>query len=253
MANDTAKTQTVNFLPVQGTFEPLPPYDIITFIGPAGEPFYAPVNPVLDGVSITNSTINSTTIGATTPSTAAFTTATMSNQPASDTDLCNKLYVDTVALGIAWKQPVLTATSGPITLSGAQTVDTVPVVTGDRVLVKNQSSAYQNGIYIVGTPWTRSPDANSWDELISAMVFVEEGSSWICLVLLCTTGWNAWGDCGQLVKLFPDRRLQRRNRTNSSSKHVQYYQHRGLSGDLRLCDNHASDCGQRSGSDYIRN
>ena len=184
MANDTAKTQTVNFLPVQGTFEPLPPYDIITFIGPAGEPFYAPVNPVLDGVSITNSTINSTTIGATTPSTAAFTTATMSNQPASDTDLCNKLYVDTVALGIAWKQPVLTATSGPITLSGAQTVDTVPVVAGDRVLVKNQSSAYQNGIYIVGTPWTRSPDANSWDELISAMVFVEEGaqagSAWYC-------------------------------------------------------------------------
>jgi len=184
MANDTAKTQTVNFLPVQATFEPLPPYDIITFIGPAGEPFYAPVSPVLDGVSITNSTINSTTIGATTPSTAAFTTASMSNQPASDTDLCNKLYVDTVALGIAWKQPVLTATSGPITLSGAQTVDTVPVVAGDRVLVKDQSLAYENGIYIVGTPWTRSPDANSWNELISAMVFVEEGgqagSAWYC-------------------------------------------------------------------------
>jgi hypothetical protein len=184
MANNTAKTITTNFVPVQGTFEPLYPYDIISFIGPAGLPFYAPVNPNLDGVTITNSTINSTTIGTTTPAAGAFTTASATNQPVSNNDLTTKLYVDSLALGISWKQPVIAATTANITLSGAQTIDTVGVVAGDRVLVKNQNDTYDNGIYIVGTPWTRSPDTNSWDELISALVFVTEGglagSAWYC-------------------------------------------------------------------------
>ena len=175
MSNSTANTQTTNFLPVQATYEPLYPYNIISFIGPAGLPFYAPFNPNLDGVNITNSTINSTTIGATTPSTAVFTTASMQNQPISGTDLTNKTYVDAAIVGISWKQPVRTATTANITLTGAQTVDGVPVVAGDRVLVKDQGTAANNGIYIVGTPWTRSPDADTWDELVSAMVFVESG------------------------------------------------------------------------------
>jgi len=187
MSNSTANTQTTNFLPVQATYEPLYPYDIITFIGPAGIPFYAPINPNLDGVNITNSTINSSTIGATTPSTGAFTTATAVNAPSGNYDLTNKLYVDSAIAGISWKQPVLAATTANITLTGAQTIDTVSVVAGDRVLVKNQTNQAQNGIYIVGTPWTRSEDANTWDELVSALVFVEEGSqngtAWYCYVM----------------------------------------------------------------------
>jgi hypothetical protein len=175
MSNDTAKTITTNIVPVQGTFEPLPPYDCINLIGPAGTPFFAPTNPNLDGVSITNSTINSTTIGATTPSTAAFTTATMTNQPVGNLDLCNKTYVDAAIVGLSWKQPVRAATTANITLSGAQTIDTVAVVDGDRVLVKDQTAQADNGIYIVGTPWTRSPDADTYDEMVSAMVFVESG------------------------------------------------------------------------------
>jgi hypothetical protein len=187
MSNSTANTQTTNFLPVQATYEPLYPYDIITFIGPAGVPFYAPVNPNLDGVTITNSTINSSTIGLTTPAAGAFTTATAVNAPSGNFDLTNKLYVDSAIAGISWKQPVLAATTANITLSGAQTIDTVAVVAGDRVLVKNQTNQANNGIYIVGTPWVRSDDANTWDELISALVFVEEGSqngtAWYCYVM----------------------------------------------------------------------
>jgi len=175
MSNSTANTQTTNFLPVQATYEPLYPYDIITFIGPAGQPFYAPTNPNLDGVTITNSTINSTTVGLTTPAAAAFTTASMQNQPISGTDLTNKTYVDAAIVGISWKQPVAAATTANIALTGAQTIDTVSVVAGDRVLVKDQSTQANNGIYIVGTPWTRSPDADTWDEMVSAMVFVESG------------------------------------------------------------------------------
>ena len=186
MSNQTANTQTTNIVPVQGTFEPLYPYNIISFIGPAGLPFYAPTNPNLNGVSITNSTINSTTIGLTTPAAGAFTTASATSLPVGGNDLTNKTYVDAALAGISWKQPVLAATTGNITLSGAQTIDTVPVVAGDRVLVKDQGTASQNGIYIVGTPWTRAPDANTWDELVSALVFVESGglagSAWYCYV-----------------------------------------------------------------------
>jgi hypothetical protein len=187
MSNQTAKTITTNIVPVQGTFEPLYPYDIISFIGPAGLPFYAPTNPNLDGVNITNSTINSSTIGATTPSTGAFTTATAVNAPSGNFDLTNKLYVDSAIAGISWKQPVLAATTTNITLTGAQTIDTVSVVAGDRVLVKDQTNQAQNGIYIVGTPWVRSDDANTWDELVSALVFIEDGTlsgtAWYCYVM----------------------------------------------------------------------
>jgi hypothetical protein len=176
MSNDTAKTITTNIVPVQGTFEPLPPYECINLIGPAGTPFFAPTNPDLDGVNITNSTINSTTIGVTTPALGAFTTASATNQPVGNNDLTTKLYVDSLALGISWKQPVIAGTTANITLSGLQTIDTVSVLAGERVLVKNQTNQAQNGIYDASAgPWTRSPDANTWDELISALVFIVEG------------------------------------------------------------------------------
>jgi hypothetical protein len=186
MSNDTAKTITTNIVPVQGTFEPLPPYECINLIGPAGTPFYAPINPNLDGVNITNSTINSTTIGATTPSTAAFTTATGSNAPVGNLDLTNKVYVDSAIVGISWKQPVVAGTlSTNITLSGAQSIDGVSVVAGERVLVKNQTDQSQNGIYVAATgAWSRAPDADTWDDLVSALVFIESGTqagtAWYC-------------------------------------------------------------------------
>jgi hypothetical protein len=186
MANSTAKTITTNIVPVQGIFEPLPPYECINLIGPAGTPFYAPTNPNLDGVNITNSTINSTTIGATTPSTAAFTTATGINAPVGNLDLVNKVYVDSAIVGISWKQPVVAGTlSSNITLSGAQSIDGVSVVAGNRVLVKNQTDQSQNGIYVAATgAWSRAPDADTWDELVSALVFIESGSqagtAWYC-------------------------------------------------------------------------
>ena len=186
MSNSTAKTITTNIVPVQGTFEPLPPYECINLIGPAGTPFYVPVNPNLDGVNITNSTINSTTIGAITPSTAAFTTATGSNAPVGNLDLTNKVYVDSAIVGISWKQPVVAGTlSTNITLSGAQSIDGVSVVAGERVLVKNQTDQSQNGIYVAATgAWSRASDADTWDDLVSALVFIESGTqagtAWYC-------------------------------------------------------------------------
>jgi len=58
-----------------------------------------------------------------------------------------------------FKLPVLAATTANITLSGAQTVDGVSLVAGDRVLVKDQTAGAANGIYVVATgAWTRSLD-----------------------------------------------------------------------------------------------
>jgi hypothetical protein len=173
-----------NLLPVQayfavdGTFQ--------TFIG-QGQPFYAIPNPDQSGLNITNSTINSTTIGATTPSSAAFTTATVSTAPVSGNDVVNKTYLDYFAAGLSWKQPVLCATTTNITLSGLQAIDGVTVVAGDRVLVKSQSTTSQNGIYLASaTAWSRSPDADTWNELVSAICFVEEGSTYAGTAWYCT-------------------------------------------------------------------
>ncbi len=62
---------------------------------------------------------------------------------------------------IAYKVPCKAATTANITLSGEQTIDGVSCTSGDRVLVKNQTTASQNGIYDVSTStWTRSKDWN---------------------------------------------------------------------------------------------
>lgn len=83
------------------------------------------------------------------------------------------------------KAPVQAATTGSITLSGEQTIDGVAVVAAnaagvpDRVLVKNQASAVQNGIYDVSTgSWTRSKDANgNYDLVKGTTIFVTGGST----------------------------------------------------------------------------
>jgi hypothetical protein len=109
-------------------------------------------------------------------------------EPVASTDAATKNYVDAVAQGLNFKQSVAASTTSNITLSGEQTIDGVSVVAGDRVLVKNQSTQSQNGIYIASaSSWTRSPDANAWNELVSAFVFTEKGTTqadtaWVCTV-----------------------------------------------------------------------
>lgn len=75
------------------------------------------------------------------------------------------------------KDAVRAATTANIVLSGTQTVDGVVLLVGDRVLVKNQSTASQNGIYVVATAaWTRSTDADMSSKVTSGLeVRVSEG------------------------------------------------------------------------------
>lgn len=182
-----ADSSVQNLLPVQAYFDVQGNFQ--TFIG-QGKPFYATPDPNQSGLHITNSTIDSTTIGATTPSTGVFTniattTGTISTAATGPTDIVNKQYVDYYAAGLSWKEPVITATDSNITLSGTQTITGVTVVVGDTVLVKNQTNAAENGIYVVSSgAWTRSVGADTWNEYVGAIVFVVEGallgSAWYC-------------------------------------------------------------------------
>ena len=176
---DPAKTVDQNILPVQALFNLDNSFN--TFIG-QGQPFYASINPSQTGLAITNSTIDSTTIGAITPSTGVFTniltnTGQILTAPSGNTDLVNKAYVDAIAQGLNPKQAVKCATTANITLSGFQTIDGYTTLAGDRVLVKNQTSTPTNGIYIAAVgAWTRAPDMDVWAEVPGAYSVVLNGA-----------------------------------------------------------------------------
>ena len=99
-------------------------------------------------------------------------------------DAVNLGQLQSAQAGLDVKGSVRAATTANITLSGAQTIDGVSVVAGERVLVKNQTTGSQNGIYVAATgAWSRSDDADTSAEVTSGcFVFVSEGS-------LASTGW----------------------------------------------------------------
>lgn len=92
-----------------------------------------------------------------------------------------KAYVDSAVEGLNWKDSVRVATSANVTLSGpGATIDGVTMVVNDRVLVKDQATPSQNGIYVfngAAVALTRAADASTFVELEQAIVTVEEGTS----------------------------------------------------------------------------
>lgn len=99
--------------------------------------------------------------------------------PTAAQDAATKAYVDAARQGLDVKDSVRAATTANITLSATQTVDGVALVAGDRVLVKDQSTASANGIYVVAAgAWTRATDADTSAKVSSGMfTFVEEGTA----------------------------------------------------------------------------
>lgn len=97
-------------------------------------------------------------------------------------DAVNFGQLQEVLNGRQFKDAVRTATTANITLSGLQTIDGITLVAGNRVLVKNQSTASQNGIYVVASgAWSRATDADSAtadSEVKTGMtVMVSEGTT----------------------------------------------------------------------------
>jgi hypothetical protein len=131
--------------------------------------------------------------------------------PTALTDAATKGYVDSTAQGLDVKASCRVATTANITLSGTQTIDGISVVAGNRVLVKNQTTASQNGIYVVAaSTWSRSDDANNGTKLHGgAFTFVEEGttnadSGWVMTtdgtITIDTTAinWSQFSGAGQI-------------------------------------------------------
>ncbi|MCU9947487.1 head decoration protein [Pseudomonas sp. PDM13] len=103
-------------------------------------------------------------------------------------DAVTKAQLDAAVQGYSWKSPVRAATTANITLSGAQTIDGVSIIAGDRVLVKNQTAGSGNGIYVAAAgSWTRSTDMDTAAEALGAAVFVSEGTAQGNQVWLMTT------------------------------------------------------------------
>lgn len=98
--------------------------------------------------------------------------------PISGQEPATRAWAEALLQGYKWKEPVRAATTANITLSGAQTIDGVAVIAGDRVLVKNQSTASANGIYIAAAgAWTRALDFDISAEVLGASCFVGEGTT----------------------------------------------------------------------------
>jgi hypothetical protein len=132
--------------------------------------------------------------------------------PVNPQDAATKSYVDATKQGLDVKDSVRVATTGNITLSGTQTIDGIAVIAGDRVLVKDQTTGSQNGIYVVAAgTWSRSTDADTNADVTSGMfTFVEEGtlnadSGWVLTtnnpITLNTTAlsFTQFSGAGQIV------------------------------------------------------
>ena len=104
--------------------------------------------------------------------------------PTQDTDAATKLYVDMAVQGLDAKASCKAASTGNLSLTGAQTIDGVSVVAGDRVLVKDQTSGEENGIYVAAVgAWSRATDAdgvtravNNGEITSGLFTFIEQGT-----------------------------------------------------------------------------
>ena len=112
--------------------------------------------------------------------------------PNDVSDAANKAYVDAIAAGLSWKDSVKVASVANIEnidlFAVVSEIDGVTLVEGDRVLVKDQTVAGQNGIYVlIGGLLVRAADMDEAGEFSSATVFVQRGT-------FADTGWTQLND-----------------------------------------------------------
>lgn len=116
---------------------------------------------------------------------------TLAADPTSNLHAATKHYVDSIAQGLRIKPACRAATTANLgACSGLLTIDGVALSAGDRVLVKNQTTQAQNGIYIAAAgAWALAPEFSVWADIPGAYAFVLEGSQ-------ADTGWVCGSDAG---------------------------------------------------------
>jgi hypothetical protein len=115
--------------------------------------------------------------------------------PSGNTDVANKSYVDQAIAGLRNRTVAECASTANVNISNAleagDAIDGVTLVSGDRVLLKNQSTATENGLYLaVGSgagAASRDPEHDTIAELSGGMITVNQGSSNDNKIFLCTT------------------------------------------------------------------
>ena len=124
-------------------------------------------------------------------------TVTGLGDPSSTSDAATKNYVDTLVAGLRTRVVARVASTANVTiasgLENGDTIDGVTLVTGNRVLLKNQSTASQNGLYTVVASGAASRDTefDTITELAGQLILVSEGSSQQDTLWLCTTDTSA--------------------------------------------------------------
>lgn len=120
---------------------------------------------------------------------------TLAADPANALHAATKQYVDSLAANVGKRSRVRVATTANVTIStalnNADSLDGVTLATGDLVLVKNQSSAAENGVYVVGVAPARSSEFDTYDEHPGTLFSVAEGTTNADTLWLCTS--NAGG------------------------------------------------------------
>jgi len=105
--------------------------------------------------------------------------------------LTRKSYVDALAVNLGKRARVRAATTANITIATAlnngDSLDGVTLATGDLVLVKNQSTAAENGVYVVGVSPVRSSEFDTYNEHPGSLIAVEEGTTNADTLWLCTS------------------------------------------------------------------
>jgi len=126
--------------------------------------------------------------------------------PSGSSDVTTKSYVDDLVAGLKTRIITRVATTANINLSNAlengDTLDGISLVTGDKVLVKDQTDATENGIYLVPASGaaSRDPDFNTVDELAGQLVIIQEGTTNEDTIFLCTT--DTGGSIGSVNIVF---------------------------------------------------
>ncbi len=120
-------------------------------------------------------------------------TITGLGSPSASSDAATKNYVDNLVTGLKTRIITRVATTGNINLTNAlengDTLDGITLATGNKVLVKDQTDATENGIYdvVASGAASRNTDYNTVAELAGQLVIVQEGSANADKIFLCTT------------------------------------------------------------------